>query len=51
MPQKIPKVSQEILAEMIGTTRTRVNVFMNRLRDLGYMSTRVAAISLCISLY
>ena len=36
-PRKIPKVSQEILAEMIGTTRTRVNLFMNRFRDLGYV--------------
>jgi CRP-like cAMP-binding protein len=36
-PGKIPKLSQEILAEMIGTTRTRVNLFMNRFRDLGYI--------------
>jgi CRP/FNR family cyclic AMP-dependent transcriptional regulator len=36
-PRKIPKVSQETLAEMIGTTRTRVNFFMNRFRDLGYI--------------
>lgn len=36
-PRKIPKVSQEMLAEMIGTTRTRVNLFMNRFRDLGYI--------------
>ncbi len=35
-PQKIlPKVSQEMLAEMIGTTRTRVNFFMNKFRKLG----------------
>jgi len=35
-PQKIlPKVSQEMLAEMIGTTRTRVNFFMNKFRNLG----------------
>jgi CRP/FNR family transcriptional regulator, cyclic AMP receptor protein len=35
-PQKvIPKVSQEVLAEMIGTTRSRVNFFMNRFRKLG----------------
>jgi len=31
----IPKVSQEILAEMVGTTRSRVNFFMNRFRKLG----------------
>jgi CRP/FNR family cyclic AMP-dependent transcriptional regulator len=36
-PRKIPKLSQEILAEMIGSTRTRVNFFMNRFRDLGYI--------------
>jgi CRP/FNR family transcriptional regulator, cyclic AMP receptor protein len=33
----IPKISQETLAEMIGTTRSRVNFFMNRFRDLGYI--------------
>ena len=31
----IPKVSQETLAEMIGTTRSRVSFFMNRFRRLG----------------
>jgi CRP/FNR family transcriptional regulator, cyclic AMP receptor protein len=31
----VPKVSQETLAEMIGTTRTRVNFFMNKFRKLG----------------
>jgi CRP/FNR family transcriptional regulator, cyclic AMP receptor protein len=31
----MPKVSQEMLAEMIGTTRTRVNFFMNKFRKLG----------------
>ncbi len=31
----LPKVSQELLAEMIGTTRTRVNFFMNKFRKLG----------------
>jgi CRP-like cAMP-binding protein len=35
-PQKmLPKVSQEMLAEMIGTTRSRVNFFMNKFRKLG----------------
>ena len=33
----IPKISQEMLAEMIGTTRSRVNFFMNRFRKLGYI--------------
>jgi CRP-like cAMP-binding protein len=31
----IPKISQETLAEMVGTTRSRVNFFMNRFRKLG----------------
>jgi len=33
----IPKMSQEILAETIGTTRPRVNFFMNKFRKLGYI--------------
>ena len=33
----IPKMSQETLAEMIGTTRSRVSFFMNRFRDLGFI--------------
>jgi len=33
----LPKVSQETLAEMIGTTRTRVNMFMNKFRKLGFI--------------
>ena len=35
--QYIPKISQETLAEMIGTTRSRVSFFMNRFRKLGYI--------------
>lgn len=31
----LPKVSQELLAEMVGTTRSRVNFFMNKFRKLG----------------
>jgi CRP-like cAMP-binding protein len=34
-PRRIPKMSQETLAEMVGTTRSRVNLFMNKFRDLG----------------
>jgi len=34
----IPPISQETLAEMIGTTRSRVSFFMNRFRALGYIS-------------
>jgi CRP-like cAMP-binding protein len=33
--QTVPKISQETLAEMIGTTRSRVNFFMNKFRKLG----------------
>jgi CRP/FNR family cyclic AMP-dependent transcriptional regulator len=33
----IPKLSQETLAEMIGTTRSRVSFFMNRFRKLGFI--------------
>ena len=37
-PEKyIPKISQETLAEMIGTTRSRVSFFMNRFRKLGFI--------------
>jgi CRP/FNR family cyclic AMP-dependent transcriptional regulator len=34
----IPKVSQETLAEMIGTTRSRVSFFMNKFRKLGFIN-------------
>jgi CRP/FNR family cyclic AMP-dependent transcriptional regulator len=34
----IPKVSQETLAEMIGTTRSRVNFFMNKFKKLGFIN-------------
>jgi CRP/FNR family transcriptional regulator, cyclic AMP receptor protein len=33
----IPKISQETLAEMIGTTRSRVNFFMNKFKKLGFI--------------
>jgi CRP/FNR family cyclic AMP-dependent transcriptional regulator len=37
-PQSVvPKISQETLAEMIGTTRSRVSFFMNRFRTLGFI--------------
>jgi CRP-like cAMP-binding protein len=35
--QYIPKISQQTLAEMIGTTRSRVSFFMNRFRKLGFI--------------
>jgi CRP/FNR family transcriptional regulator, cyclic AMP receptor protein len=34
----IPKISQETLAEMVGTTRSRVSFFMNRFRTLGSLT-------------
>jgi CRP-like cAMP-binding protein len=33
----LPKLSQETLAEMVGTTRSRVNFFMNKFRNLGFI--------------
>jgi CRP/FNR family cyclic AMP-dependent transcriptional regulator len=35
--RKLPKISQETLAEMIGATRSRVNFFMNKFRKLGFI--------------
>jgi CRP/FNR family cyclic AMP-dependent transcriptional regulator len=38
-PQRmLPKVSQETLAEMVGTTRSRVNFFLNKFRRLGFIA-------------
>ncbi len=38
LPQALlPKVTQEMLAEMVGTTRSRVNFFMNKFRKLGFI--------------
>ena len=39
----IPKISQETLAEMIGTTRSRVSFFMNRFRKLGFINYDAAS--------
>jgi CRP/FNR family transcriptional regulator, cyclic AMP receptor protein len=36
--QKIPKISQETLASIVGTTRSRISFFMNRFRDLGFIT-------------
>jgi CRP/FNR family transcriptional regulator, cyclic AMP receptor protein len=33
----VPKISQETLAEMVGTTRSRVNFFMNKFKQLGFI--------------
>jgi CRP/FNR family cyclic AMP-dependent transcriptional regulator len=37
MAAAIPKMTQETLAEIVGTTRSRVNLFMNKFRDLGFI--------------
>jgi CRP/FNR family cyclic AMP-dependent transcriptional regulator len=42
VPQiSVPRLSQETLAEMVGTTRSRVSFFMNRFRELGFINYRV----------
>ena len=46
----IAKISQETLAEMIGTTRSRVSFFLNRFRDLGYIDYSPAGMSINSSL-
>ena len=37
VPRSLPRLSQETLAEMVGTTRSRVNFFMNKFRRLGFI--------------
>ena len=39
----VPKISQESLAEMVGTTRSRVSFFMNRFRKLGFIDYHAGA--------
>jgi CRP/FNR family transcriptional regulator, cyclic AMP receptor protein len=40
-PQRVlPNISQETLAEMIGTTRSRVNLFMNKFKKLGFIHNK-----------
>jgi CRP/FNR family transcriptional regulator, cyclic AMP receptor protein len=34
---EIPVISHQVLSEMVGTTRSRVNLFMNRFRKKGYI--------------
>jgi hypothetical protein len=33
----VPKISQDTLAEMVGTTRSRVNFFLNKFKKLGFI--------------
>ena len=46
----IPKVSQETLADMVGTTRSRVRFFMNRFRKLGFLDNRGGCLQIHSSL-
>ena len=39
--QTVPKISQETLSEMVGTTRSRVNFFMNKFKKLGFIEYNV----------
>jgi CRP/FNR family transcriptional regulator, cyclic AMP receptor protein len=34
---KLPRISQQTLAEMVGTTRSRINFFMNKFKKLGFI--------------
>jgi CRP/FNR family cyclic AMP-dependent transcriptional regulator len=50
-PQRVvPQVSQEALAEMIGTTRSRVNFFLNKFRKLGFIKYDTAGLTINPSL-
>ena len=46
----IPKISQETLADMIGTTRSRVSFFMNRFRNMGFIEYNAGAMQIHSSL-
>ncbi|MBV9573464.1 MAG: Crp/Fnr family transcriptional regulator [Acidobacteriales bacterium] len=46
----VPKISQETLAEMVGTTRSRVSFFMNRFRKLGFIHYNGAGLQVHSSL-
>jgi CRP/FNR family transcriptional regulator, cyclic AMP receptor protein len=46
----IPKISQETMAEMVGTTRSRVSFFMNRFRELGFIDYNSAGLQVHSSL-
>jgi CRP/FNR family transcriptional regulator, cyclic AMP receptor protein len=43
MESVVPGITQETLAQMIGTTRSRVNYFMNKFKKLGFISYKTAA--------
>jgi CRP/FNR family transcriptional regulator, cyclic AMP receptor protein len=50
LPGVIPKISQETLAEMVGTTRSRVSFFLNRFRESGFITYNRSAIQVNRSL-
>jgi len=51
-PEKVaPKISQEMLAEMVGTTRSRVNFLMNKFRTLGLISYSSGSLQINKSLW
>src|SRR5713101_2947313 len=50
-PQRVlPRISQEVLAEMVGTTRSRVNFFLNKFRKLGFIEYNGGGITINTSL-
>jgi CRP-like cAMP-binding protein len=46
----IPKISQKVLAEMVGSTRSRVSFFMNKFRKLGFLDYNVGGVHVHSSL-
>jgi CRP/FNR family cyclic AMP-dependent transcriptional regulator len=50
LQKTLPKVSQQMLSEMIGTTRSRVNFFMNKFRKLGFIKYNCSKIHIDNSL-
>jgi CRP-like cAMP-binding protein len=44
-----PPITQETLAEMVGTTRSRVSFFMNRFRKLGLIEYRLALLNTTVA--
>jgi CRP/FNR family cyclic AMP-dependent transcriptional regulator len=50
LQKTLPKVSQQMLSEMIGTTRSRVNFFMNKFRKLGFIKYKSSKIHIDNSL-
>jgi CRP-like cAMP-binding protein len=48
--RELPRISQETLAEMIGTTRSRVNFFMNKFRKLGFIEYNPSGLKISGSL-